>query len=92
MNYGLITALFSQSGSAVERMPVRARKVYLERHLQLVEAQIRALADELGFDLDESEPPPADQALDLERWDSLVSLDYLLAARDALRETITHLR
>jgi len=92
-NYGHMTALVSLRGSEVERMPSQARRLYLQRHLHLVETQIRMLAAKLGYDEDELERDGelAEKQLDEERWASLVNLDYLLTARDALRETLTKL-
>lgn len=91
-NYGHIAALASLRGSDVERMTARARKVYLQRHLHLVETQIRLLADRLGFDDDDltREGEWTDGPLDEERWASLINLDYLLATRDALKETLAN--
>ncbi|MCE5259639.1 MAG: hypothetical protein LLG44_11395 [Chloroflexi bacterium] len=92
-NYGHIAALVSLRGSAVEKMPASARKLYLQRHLHLVESQIRLLADKLGFDEEsfDREDDWTDNQLDQERWSSLINLDYLLAERDALRETLAKL-
>ena len=92
-NYAHMAALVSMRGSEVERMPARARKLYLQRHLHLVETQIRLLADKLGFDDDDLERDDdwSESQLDQERWTSLISLDYLLATRDALKETLTKL-
>lgn len=91
-NYGQMAALASVRGSDVERMTPRARKVYLQRHLHLVETQIRLLADRLGFDDDNltREGEWTDGPLDEERWTSLINLDYLLATRDALKETLAN--
>ena len=91
-DYGPIAALVSMRGSVVEKMTAPARKLYLQRYLRLVETEIRLLADKLGFDeesLDGSNWP--ESALDEDRWSSLVNLDYLLAARDALKETLDKL-
>ncbi|MHB9034499.1 MAG: hypothetical protein ACYC6L_15815 [Anaerolineae bacterium] len=92
-NYGHIAALVSLRGSEVEKMPVRARKLYLERHLHLVESQIRLLANKLGFDEEEldREEDWGESQIDQDRWTSLINLDYLLATRDALKETLTKL-
>jgi hypothetical protein len=88
--YGFYPALAAKAGNDIERMNPVARKAYLERRLRLIEAQIRILSERM----DVSEEDLADDwawsvdPLDDDRWASLVSLDYLLSARDALIETI----
>jgi hypothetical protein len=91
-NYSHMAALASVRGSDVERMTPRARKAYLQRHLHLVETQIHILAAQLGFDEDDltREGEWTDSPLDEERWASLINLDYLLATRDALKETLAN--
>lgn len=88
--YGFYPALAARAGNDIERMNPVARRAYLERRLRLIEAQIRMLSDRMGIS---EEDLAADWAwsaepLDDDRWASLVSLDYLLSARDALIETI----
>ena len=92
-NYARYLALMSRMGGDIERMSPRTRKAYLRRRLRLVEAQIRSLSNRLGVDLDDSvhswawvQEPFGDDS-----WEVLVSLDYLIAAREALVTTIERL-
>ena len=87
--YGFYPALASKAGNDIERMNPIARKAYFERRLRLIGTQIHLLSsgwaseeDLVGDWMWSVEP------LDDDRWASLVSLDYLLSARDALIETI----
>jgi len=80
-------------GRNVERMSPRARRAYLQRHLRLIDAQIRILSDRL----DESKVLPgsgwswAQESVDGEWLASLASLNYLFAVRAALRTAIDRL-
>jgi hypothetical protein len=89
-NYSTYLTLAARFKRDVERMSPRARRYYLYHHLRLVEMQIRLLSDRLGAD--EAYPPrhvsyTAD-ALDSETVTSWDNLSYLMATRDALRETL----
>ncbi|MHB1293839.1 MAG: hypothetical protein ACYC4R_02475 [Anaerolineae bacterium] len=86
-------ALSTPGGSDVEMMSPTARKAYYQRHLRMVEAQIYLLASKLGVDVTRSGRDWAwsSEPLDDEQWTSLVSLDYLFAARDALKRTLATL-
>ncbi len=88
--YGFYPAFAAKAGHDIERMNPVTRKAYLEQRLRVIEAQIRILSDRMGV----SEDDLADdwawsvEPLDDDLWTSLVSLDYLLSARDALIEAI----
>ncbi|MHB0856325.1 MAG: hypothetical protein ACYC5M_01995 [Anaerolineae bacterium] len=86
-------ALASPGGSDVEMMSPAVRKAYYQRHLRVVEAQIYVLAGRLGVDVNKTGRDWAwsSDPLDDEQWSSLVSLDYLFAARDALKRTLATL-
>jgi hypothetical protein len=89
-NYSTYLTLAARFRRDVERMSPRARKSYLYHHLRLVEMQIHLLSDRLGAD--EAYPPrhvsyTAD-ALDRDTVTSWDNLSYLMATRDALRETL----
>ena len=88
--YGFYPALAGKAGNDIERMKPVARKAYLERRLRLVEAQIRMLSEKTGVSEDDlaEDWTWSSEPLDDDRWVSLVSLDYLIAARDTLIETI----
>ena len=92
-NYARYLALTPRMGGDLERMPPRTRKAYLQRRLRLVEAQIGALSDRLDIDSDGSVHSWAwaHEPFGDDRWAVLVSLDYLLAAREALMTTIEEL-
>lgn len=88
--YGFSPALAGKVGNDIERMNPVTRKAYLERRLRLIEVQIHILSERMGVS---EEDLAADwvwsaESLNDDRWASLVSLDYLIAARDALIETI----
>ena len=91
--YGFYPALASKAGSHIERMNPVTRKAYLERRLRLIEAQIRILSERMGISEEDlfDDWAWSEEPLDDDRWASLVSLDYLLSARDALIETIESL-
>jgi cell division protein FtsB len=88
--HGFYTALAGKVGNDIERMNPVTRKAYLEWRLRLIEAQIRILAERVGVSEEDlaAERVWLAKPLDDDRWASLVSLDYLIAARDALIETI----
>lgn len=88
--YGFYPALAARIGNDVERMGPVARKAYFERRLRMIETQIRMLSERMGVSEEDLTDDWAWSAepLDDDRWASLVSLDYLLAARDTLIETI----
>ncbi len=79
-----------QSGEDIERMSPAARKIYLRQQLSLVESQIGAVLDRLAHDARRAYESLdwSGQSLDDDRWDSLSSLGYLVAERDALVEAI----
>jgi len=89
-NCGAYLVIALLRGGDVERMSPRARRIYLQRHLHLIEAQIRILSDRL--DRGGKRPGQThswDQdALSAERLASLSSLNYLFAVRAALRTAI----
>ncbi len=68
----------------------RSMRAYLQYRLYLLEAQINELAEHLEQGADESGQlwAPRKQPLSDETWASWTSLNYLMNARDALRETI----
>ena len=80
-------ALMSRMGGDVERMSPRARKAYLKRRLRLIEAQIRALSDRLDAQSGDTAHhwTIRQEPFDDDRWAVLVSLDYLIAARESLK-------
>ena len=86
-------AFMSRMGGDVERMPPRARKTYLKRRLQVIEAQIRALSDRLDAQSGDTGHRWAvfQEPFDDDRWAVLASLDYLISARQALKMTIATL-
>lgn len=92
-NYGNILALASRRAGDVERMSPYVRRVYLRRHLKLIEAQIQFLSHKLGIDSDElvHDWTWAESPMDDDKWASLVNLDYLVAAREALLQTLDSL-
>lgn len=77
----------------IERMSPRAIRRYLWRRLELVEFQIRMVSDRLDDNGPGSIPTWAwiEGSVDEETWTSLANLNYLLAAREALRDTINAL-
>jgi|YNPNPStandDraft_1061719.scaffolds.fasta_scaffold74578_3 hypothetical protein len=89
-NLGAYLVAASLKGGDLERMSVRARRIYLQRYLHLIETQIRILSERL----DKGSGWPGqvhawDQdALDADRVASLSSLNYLFAVREILRTTI----
>lgn len=90
-NVGAYLAVASLRGGDLERMSVRARRVYLQRYLHLIETQIRLLSEQL--DNEEGRWPgqvdmSKQHALDAERVASLSSLNYLFAVREVLRTTL----
>lgn len=88
--YGFYPALASKAGNDIERMNPIARKAYFERRLRLIETQIHLLSEWMGLSEEDlvGDWMWSVEPLDDDRWASLVSLDYLLSARDALIETI----
>ena len=88
--YGFYPALAAKAGNDIERMNPVARKAYLERRLRMIETQIRMLSERMGVSEDDltADWTWSAEPLDDDRWASLVSLDYLLSARDTLIETI----
>jgi hypothetical protein len=88
--YADYLAIHAQLGDDVERMSPRAMKVFLQFRLRLIEVEIQNLFNKLGVSED------TEAALQLRpremmahhQWASLADLDYLLAARDALQQTI----
>ena len=80
-------AFMSRMSGDVERGPPRARKAYLKRRLQMIEAQIRALSDRLDTQSGDTGHRWAmfQEPFDDDRWAVLVSLDYLISAREALK-------
>ena len=89
-DYGNLLALTLRRGADVERMEPHVRKAYLQRHLRVIDAQIRFLAHRLdvGDEDNVRDWTWSDEPLDNEKWASLVSLDYLVATREAIRETL----
>ena len=92
-SFGTYLALALLRGGDLERMPPRARRTYLQRHLRLIEAQIRVLSDRLdrGVTCEAQAGAWGQDALRAERLDSLSSLNYLFAVRAALRTAIDKL-
>ena len=92
-NYARYLALMSRMGGDIERMPPHTRKVYLKRRLRLVEEQIRALSDRLNIHSSDNARnwTLLQEPFDEDRWAVLVSLDYLITAREALETTINTL-
>ena len=89
-SYNRLLAMSSMKGSDVERLSPAQRRVYLERQLRIVGLQIHVLGYELGVD-PELEPNGWGWAVDSddkERWSALLQLEYLVAAREALLETL----
>lgn len=88
--YGFYPALASKAGNDVERMTPVARKAYFERRLRMIEMQIRVLSERMGVSEEDlnTDWTWSVEPMDGDRWASLVSLDYLLSARDVLIETI----
>lgn len=68
----------------------RSMRAYLQYRLYLLEAQINELAEQLEQGSDESGHlwAPRREPLSDAIWASWTSLNYLMSARDALRETI----
>ncbi len=88
--YNHLLAMTSMRGSDVERLSPPQRRAYLERQLRAVGLQIHLLGNELGVD-PEVEPSGWSWSVgpnDKGRWSALLQLEYLVAARDALRETL----
>jgi len=88
--YAYYLAASSQLGDDVERMSPRAMKVFLQYRLRFIEAQIQRLSGRLGLNVDRTtyrriQPK---EIVAGQHWAVLADLDYLLAARDALRQTI----
>jgi hypothetical protein len=88
--YADYLALHAQTAEDVERMSPRAMKSYLQFRLHLVEAEIQYLSNKLGVNSDRvaTRKRRPKEAMAHPQWASLADLDYLLAARDALRQTI----
>jgi hypothetical protein len=89
--YSDYVSLLARDKSDVERMSPRARKEHLKRQVRLVEAQIGLVLDKLVSD--EPEMPSrtlvwAGSHADENRWASLLSLEFLVAEREALVEAI----
>jgi hypothetical protein len=89
--YSDYVSLRARGNRDVERMSPRARKEHLRRQVRLVEAQIGVVLDKLVAE--EPELPPralvwAGSRVDEHRWASLLSLEYLVAEREALVEAI----
>ena len=89
-NYARYLALMSRMGGDIERMPPRTKKVYLKRRLRLVDEQIRELSDKLDAHLRDNahDWTLMQKPFDEDRWAVLVSLDYLITAREALKTAI----
>ena len=83
-------SLVAQLRTDVERMPPRLMRAHLQRRLRLVELQIQLLDDKLGAGVQgrRSDLNWSTEPLDDDRWTSLANLSYLVAERDALRDTI----
>lgn len=92
-NLAAYLAFMSRMSGDLERVPPRARKAYLKRRLQLIEAQIRALSDRLDAQSGDTGHRWAmfQEPFDDDRWAVLASLDYLISARQALKMTIATL-
>ncbi len=89
-SHNRLLALSSMKGSDVEKLSPRQRRVYLERQLRIVGLQIYLLGNELGVD-PELEPNAWSWSVesdDKERWSALLQLEYLVAAREAILETL----
>jgi len=89
-SYNRLLAMSSMKGSDVERLSPAQRRVYLERQLRIVGLQIYLLGHELGVD-PELEPSAWSWTVDSqskERWSALLQLEYLVAAREAIQETL----
>jgi len=87
--YADYLAIHARVGEDVERMSPRAMKNYLQFRLRLIEADIQHLSNKLGVSGDRSaRDRRPKEMIAREHWASLADLDYLLAARDALRQTI----
>jgi len=86
INYAKLLALTSWMGGDVERMSPRARRTYFQRRLWLVEAEIQALSDRLDMAASDDWHgwTLAQGPIDSTKWAALVSLDYLIAARESL--------
>ena len=87
--YGDYLAIHAQFAEDVERMSPRAMKSYLQFRLRLVEVEIQYLSNKLGISGDRivTRKRPKEMIAH-KQWTSFADLDYLLAARDALRQTI----
>ena len=88
--YSHLLAMTSMRGSDVERLSPPQRRAYLQRQLRAIGLQIHLLGDELGVD-PELEPSSWSWSVgpdDKERWSALLQLEYLVAAREALQETL----
>ncbi len=89
-SYNRLLAMSSMKGSDVERLSPAQRRVYLERQLRIVGLQIYLLGHELGVD-PELEPSAWSWTVESrskERWSALLQLEYLVAAREAIQETL----
>jgi hypothetical protein len=88
--YADCLAITAQVENDVERMSPRAMKAYLQLRLRLVEAQIQRLSIKLGVNADGTirRKMHVGEIMAHQQWVSMADLDYLLAARDALRQTI----
>ena len=89
--YGDYLALLAQFDDDVERMSSRAQKRYLGRRLRAIEARIRLRSRQLMAR--ERGPGPTWDAAAMadERRTCLADLNYLLAAREAIKDTISAL-
>ena len=88
--YADYPAFHAQASEDVERMSPRALKAYLQFRLYLVEAEIQHLSNKLGVSGDRLATPKrrSREMMARQQWLTIADLDYLLAARDALRQTI----
>lgn len=92
--YADYVAFRAQNNEDVERMSPRALEAYLQLRLYLVEAEIQHLSAKLGVNGDvlaARKRLPGD-IMARQHWVTMADLDYLLAARDALRQTIETLQ
>jgi len=87
---GAYSAFLPRDGAEIERMSPAARKIYLRRQLRFIESQIGVVLDRLSYERSEAYDSPewGSQSLGQGRWESLSSLGYLVAERDALVEAI----
>ncbi len=88
--YADYLAIHAQLGNDVERMSPRAMKAFLQFRLRLVEVEIQNLSNKLGIsgDGNAARKLRPKEMIARQQWTSLADLDYLLAARDALIQTI----